>query len=160
MSFKQFPSFYEVIASGKLDAITDPGFLDAEGILPSAVARAASAEGETPRAQQFGTELVRLMSEEGHFGVQEGSIQFLSPTAYTAKLNLPSDVANGPFLAHTFVLKGKQLVAETSEGFSVRKTGIENFVFVASRTQPLLYGLVCVALALGTGWLAGVVFRR
>ena len=44
--------------------------------------------------------------------------------------------------------------------WSASKTGFENFVFVASRQQPLLYGLVCVVLALGTGWLAGVVFRR
>ena len=36
----------------------------------------------------------------------------------------------------------------------------KNFVFVASKQQPLLYGIVCVILALGTGWLAGVVFRR
>jgi hypothetical protein len=42
----------------------------------------------------------------------------------------------------------------------VRKSGFENFVFVASRQQPLLYGIVCVLLALGTGWLAGVVFKR
>jgi hypothetical protein len=52
------------------------------------------------------------------------------------------------------------VVAERSEGFTVRKSGFENFVFVASRQQPLLYAIVCVILALGTGWLAGVVFRR
>ena len=100
------------------------------------------------------------MTEEGHFAVVEDGVRFLSDTAYVAQLTLPSDVANGPFLAHTLVLKDKQLVAERTEGFSVRKTGFENFVFVASRQQPLLYGLVCVALALGTGWLAGVVFKR
>jgi hypothetical protein len=42
----------------------------------------------------------------------------------------------------------------------VRKSGFENFVYVMSRQQPLLYGIACVLLALGTGWLAGVVFRR
>jgi hypothetical protein len=69
-------------------------------------------------------------------------------------------VANGPFLVNTLVLKDGEVVAERSEGFSVRKSGFENFVFVMSRQQPLLYGIVCVILALGTGWLAGVVFRR
>jgi hypothetical protein len=69
-------------------------------------------------------------------------------------------VANGPFLAHILLLKDKELVAETTQGFAVRKTGFESFVFNASRQQPLLYGIVCVILALGTGWLAGVAFRR
>ena len=54
----------------------------------------------------------------------------------------------------------QQLIAERSDGFTVRKTGFESFVYVASRQYPLVYGLVCVALALFTGWLAGVVFRR
>jgi hypothetical protein len=75
-------------------------------------------------------------------------------------ITLPSDVANGPFSVHTYVLKNKQLVADRSEGFSVRKSGFENYVFVASKQQPLLYGIVCVLLALGTGWLAGVAFKR
>ena len=29
-----------------------------------------------------------------------------------------------------------------------------------ARNQSLLYGLICVALALIVGWLGGVVFRR
>ena len=158
--FRQFPSFYNVLASGKLDNIADPDVLAANNILPIAQAQAASSEGATEKATEFGTQLVRLMTEEGHFAVREDAVRFLAESAYVAQLTLPSDVANGPFLAHTFVLKDRQVVAERSEGFAVRKTGFENFVFVASRQQPLLYGIVCVVLALGTGWLAGVVFRR
>jgi uncharacterized protein (TIGR02186 family) len=158
--FKQFPSFYDVLASGKLDNIADPEVLAADNILPIAQALATSSEGPTTKTTDFGTQLVRLMTQEGHFAVREDAVRFLSDSAYVAQLTLPSDVANGPFLAHTFVLKDKKVVAERSEGFAVRKTGFENFVFVASRQQPLLYGIVCVLLALGTGWLAGVVFRR
>ncbi len=29
-----------------------------------------------------------------------------------------------------------------------------------AHSQALLYGLICVALALVTGWLGGVIFRR
>lgn len=157
--FHQFPSFYSVLSSGRLDTVADPSVLDAERILPSDQARAAS-QTQGIKGEMFGAELIRLMTADGHFAVNENAVRFLSPTAYTAQLTLPSDVANGAFLAHTFVLKDKQLVAERSEGFSVNKTGFENFVFVASRQLPLVYGLVCVVLALGTGWLAGVVFRR
>ena len=69
-------------------------------------------------------------------------------------------VANGTFVAHTFLLHDKQVVAERTEAFLVRKTGFERFVFTASTQYPLVYGLVCVVLALGTGWLGSVVFRR
>ncbi len=157
--FQHFPSFYAVVASGKLDAITTPELLEEFAIRPEDQARLA-AQSSGLRAERFGLELVRLMTEEGHFSVREDSVRLLSDTAYAVNVALPSDVANGPFLVHTMVFKDKLLVAERSEGFSVRKSGFENFVFVASRQQPLLYGLVCVMLALGTGWLAGVAFKR
>jgi uncharacterized protein (TIGR02186 family) len=159
VEFRHFPSFYAVIASGKLDAIAPPEILEQLAVRPEEQARLTT-ESTGLKAERFGAELVRLMTEEGHFVVREDSVRFLSDTAYAVNLTLPSDVANGPFLVRTLVFRDQQLVAERSEGFSVRKSGFENFVFVASRQQPLLYGLVCVILALGTGWLAGVAFRR
>ena len=160
VTFKQFPSFYDVLASGKLANIATPEVLDEKNVLPIEQALASSTLGEIAKSTEFGTELVRLMTEQGHFAVKEDAVRFLTTSAYVAQVTLPSDVANGPFIAHTMVLKDKQLVAERTEGFSVRKSGFENFVFVASKQQPLLYGIVCVILALGTGWLAGVMFRR
>lgn len=159
VTFRHFPSFYAVIASGKLDNIASAEVLERFTVRPEAQARAA-AEASRLEADRFGVELVRLMTEEKHFVLREDGVRFLSANAYTVNVALPSDVANGPFLVQTLVLKNGELIAERSEGFSVRKSGFENLVFVMSRQQPLLYGLLCVALALGTGWLAGVVFRR
>jgi uncharacterized protein (TIGR02186 family) len=160
--FKGFPSFYAVIASGKLGVITTPETLAALEITPEAQARLA-AQSPAIKAERFGSELVRLMKKDGHLSVSEGSENgtgFISPTAYTARVVLPSDVVNGAFIARTLVFKNKVLVADHTEGFAVRKSGFEAYVFTAARQQPLLYGLACVLLALGTGWLAGVVFRR
>lgn len=159
VAFRSFPSYYAVMSSGRPANIATEELLTANAILPEEQARRA-AESAGLRAERFGNELVRLMSEDGHFVSNADGVRFLSRTAFIVQVNLPSDVANGAFLARTIVLKDRQVVAEGSQGFSVRKTGFENFVYVASRQQPLLYGLVCIVLALGTGWLAGVAFRR
>ena len=37
---------------------------------------------------------------------------------------------------------------------------VERFLELAATQQPALYGIACVLLAIGTGWLGGVVFRR
>jgi len=159
VDFEKFPSFYAVISSGKIDGITTPAFLAETALMPESQAYKA-AKARDFRAAQFSDELVRLMTEDNHFVVREDGVRFLSDTAYTLSLSLPSDVANGPFLVHTLVLKDRVVVAERNESFAVRKTGFEDFLFGASRRQPLLYGLVCVLLAIGTGWLAGVAFKR
>ena len=157
--FRAFPSYYAVIASTDLESVTSPEVLSRLEIEPEQQAEIA-ADSTSMRAQRFGAALVRLMSEEGHLSVNEDGVQFLSDTAYTARITLPSDVVNGAFIAHTYVFKDGALMADKTDGFAVRKSGFERFVFISAQQQPLLYGLACVILALGTGWLAGVVFRR
>jgi uncharacterized protein (TIGR02186 family) len=160
--FEAFPSFYAVLASGQLDEIATAEDLERLAIRPQKQASIA-AGAISVHAYEFGAALIRMMSKEGHLSVAEGGkggVSFLSDTAYVAQVSLPSDVANGAFIARTLVFKDHVLVADKTEGFAVRKSGFERFVFVAARQQPLLYGLVCVMLALGTGWLAGVVFKR
>lgn len=157
--FRHFPSFFHVIASGRLAEITDPETLAEEAILPEIQPARSAAPGQ-PRADHFGRELVRLMSERGFFGVHEYGVHFLSETFYSAWLSLPSDAPPGNYVATTYVFKAGELVARRSEGFIVRKTGFERFLALSAVQQPFLYGLACVALALFTGWLGGVVFRR
>lgn len=157
--FEDFPSFFHVLSSDKLADIADPSLLATEGILPASQAR-HSAQANWWTSMVFGRELVRLMTEKGLFGLEENAVGFLSETAYKASIALPSNVPNGTFVARTYLFKNGELVGKRSEGFLVRKTGFERFLGSASRDYPLLYGLTCVILALFTGWLGGVVFKR
>lgn len=159
VTFEGFPSYFHVISSGRLTSITSAATLAIENLLPEAQS-GVSAKAGWWKSVVFGNELVRLMTESGFFGISEGAVQFLSPTTYSAQVVLPHDVPNGPFLAKTYVFKSGKVVATASEGFSVRKTGFERLVYIESLQQPVLYGIVCVTLAIFTGWLGGVVFRR
>jgi uncharacterized protein (TIGR02186 family) len=100
------------------------------------------------------------MEEKGFFKLNETGVTFRSDTFYFAQVSLPADAPPGPYIARTYLFKDGQIVGEKSEGFSVRKIGFERFLGQSARQYPLLYGIVCVALALFTGWLGGVVFRR
>lgn len=157
--FEDFPSFYQVLSDTRIDEITDATTLAQKAIPLDSQARYSARTGWW-EALVFGNELVRLMQEKGQFRLNEQGVVFRSDTFYFAQVALPSDAPPGPYLAHTYVFKDKVLIAEKSDGFSVRKIGFERFLGLASKEQPLLYGVVCVALALFTGWLGGVVFRR
>ncbi|MDP1731191.1 MAG: TIGR02186 family protein [Devosia sp.] len=157
--FDNFPSFYHVLASDKLSDITDEETLGRLNLMPESQAR-ITATPSTADEELFGRELVRLMTEQGYFGVKEQGVVFRSSTFYSGQVSLPSDVPPGSYLAHTYVFKNGELITERSEGFAVRKIGFERFLALAAQQQPLLYGLVCVILAVFTGWLGGVVFKR
>jgi uncharacterized protein (TIGR02186 family) len=157
--FEDFPSYFRVISSGRLGEITDAATLAVEDILPEAQARYSEDAGWW-NSVIFGRELVRLMTEKGLYSVNESGINFLSDTVFTARVTLPSDTPPGPYLAQTYVFKDGQIVARRSEGFAVRKIGFERFLGTSAVQYPLLYGVVSVLLALFTGWLGGVVFKR
>lgn len=159
VEFRNFPSYFHVLSSGRLTDITDVTTLTSNMILPEAHTLGAT-NGDWWNAAVFGRELVRLMEEQGLFGVQENAVNFLAENFYSARLTLPSNAPPGAYIAFTYVFKDGQIVARNSEGFSVRKIGFERFLALSATQQPLLYGVVCVILALFTGWLGGVIFRR
>ncbi len=157
--FRNFPSYYHVLSSAPLTDITSQDELDELAITPEDQV-AQTVPAPTLQGIRLGQELIRLMTEDNHIGVNPTGVVFRSDTLYAAQVTLPSDVPPGPYLAHTYLFKNGQLIAERSEGFSVRKIGFERFLGQSATEFPLLYGIVCVALALFTGWLGGVVFRR
>lgn len=159
VEFVGFPSFYQVLSDQKLADITTAITLAERSIPLEKQPQAASGESWWD-SLAFGPQLVRLMEQKGMFKLNESGVTFRSNTFYFGQVALPADAPPGSYLAHTYLFKNGQIVADKSEGFSVRKIGFERFLGQAARQQPLLYGIVCVALALFTGWLGGVVFRR
>jgi uncharacterized protein (TIGR02186 family) len=159
VKFVNFPSYFQVLSSAKLSEITDVTTLTTNYILPEAHTLSA-ANGDWWQNAIFGRELVRLMTEDGLFGVQENAVNFLADNFYSARLSLPSNAPPGPYIAMTYVFKNGEIIARRVEGFAVRKIGFERFLATSAVQQPLLYGLICVILALFTGWMGGILFRR
>lgn len=157
--FRGLPSFYRVLSSSPVSTIIAPDVLAQRAFTVEAqVASALDTTSGEP--DLFEGELIRLMEKASLFGTAERGVTFLSPTFFAARVSLPSNVPNGVFLAQIFVVQNGEIVAERSQQFYVQKTGFERFLGESARNHPLLYGLACVALALVTGWLGGVLFRR
>lgn len=159
VEFKGFPSYFHVLSSGRLNEISDITTLTTNNILPESHTLVARSE-DWWRGAVFGQQLIRLMTQDGLFGVQENGVNFLSDNFYSARLTLPSNAPPGPYIALTYVFKNGEIIARKSEGFAVRKIGFERFLALSATQQPLAYGLICVLLALFTGWLGGVIFKR
>ncbi len=157
--FSSVPSFFHILSTGRLALIADEELLERLGLGLDYQIKDPDTN-DAARAGFFRRELARLMSEAGMFGVNEYQVSFLSDTFYTAKITLPANVPNGTYLAKTYLFKDAQLIDERAERFFVRTTGAERFISNAARDFPLAYGFAAVLLALFTGWLGGVAFRR
>ena len=159
MTFERIPSYKWVLSSAPLDTITTRPLLEDNRILLDAIGGEIR-PGSNLDPILFRKELVRLMVEKGLYGVNDIGVHFNSSTLYSARIELPGDVPNGSFLAETFLFRQSELIAHKAESFVVRKAGLERLLGESAHDRPLVYGLARVTLALATGWLGGVAFRR
>lgn len=108
----------------------------------------------------FRTAFVRLKSEHGLYGESTTGVVFLSPTLFRAGIPLPGEVPIGTYEVDVKLFSGGVLLTRAQTAFDIVKVGFEQVVAEAARTNGLLYGLATALMALLTGWLASIVFRR
>ncbi|OQW58438.1 MAG: hypothetical protein A4S14_07305 [Proteobacteria bacterium SG_bin9] len=108
----------------------------------------------------FRSAFVRLRMEHGLYREATNAITFLTPTLFRTGIPLPAEVPIGNYDIEIELLANGALVTKTETAFEIVKVGFEQFVATSAQQNGLLYGLFTAAMALMTGWLASVVFRR
>ena len=122
--------------------------------------RIGSDIADTVRDEPFRLAFVRLQSQHGLYREIAAAVTFLTPTVFRAAVPLPADVPTGSYAFDVKLFADGAIVARTSSALEVTKAGFEQYVAEAARDNGLLYGLATMLMALLTGWIASVVFRR
>jgi uncharacterized protein (TIGR02186 family) len=89
-----------------------------------------------------------------------GGVQFLSQSLFRATLRLAANVPVGTHRARAFLFKNGSFVHESSAQLEIRKSGFEQSIFDYAHEDSFTYGMFAVALAMLTGWLGRLVFRK
>ncbi len=87
-------------------------------------------------------------------------MEFLSQSLFRATVYLAPNVPVGTHRARAFLFKNSAFVRETSVPLVILKSGFEQSIFRYAQQYSLLYGIFAVALAMLTGWVGSVLFRR
>mgnify|MGYP001791481701 CR=1 FL=1 len=149
--FQRFPSFVALKSTDGLERETAEQMLN-ERIRPT--------RGAPVAAEPFRDALIAARAETGLYNVEEGAVTMLTPAFFRTRIRLPGTAADGDYTVSASLFSdGLPLDVQTTT-FTVRKVGFEQRVFALSQDEPALYGLLAVALALFTGYVGGVVFRR
>ncbi|GLQ17569.1 TIGR02186 family protein [Maritalea porphyrae] len=159
VGFKNFPSFFHIISNLPLNQIADRQELSVNGLAFDS-APFLQPTGNIAKVGEFSRELIRLMEEQNLYKKVEHGVTFHSDTFYSARIDLPAHVPNGHYIAITHLFQDGKLKAKKAQRFSVQTVGFERFLSSSAKDYSFFYGLVCVLLAIFTGWLSGVAFRR
>ena len=69
-------------------------------------------------------------------------------------------MTTGIYTVKVFAFQKKRLVSMASKTISVEKIGIGADVFKFAKEQSALYGLLAILIAVLSGWIASVIFRK
>ena len=156
-SYDHAPSYYAILSSRPLSQILTPEIVAGSGLSLSGLADLVRRDGDPSDLDE---EFVRLMRAAGNFIESDRGVVLHSATTFSTRVPIASDAVNGLYLVRAFVIANNTIIGETTTRFTVRTQGFERYVANLARSSPALYGLVTVLIALGTGWLGGVLFKR
>jgi uncharacterized protein (TIGR02186 family) len=157
--FKEVPSYYVMNLSPNFAEALDPAQLGQFRLGAASLPFVADASADGS-AQRFAKAVIRLKSNRGLYAERLGEVQFLAPNVFRTTFFLPSVVPTGEYRSSVYLFGKGTFLAGQTQTLRVEKGGFSERIARAADDQPLAYGLICVALALFTGWLAGIIFRR
>jgi uncharacterized protein (TIGR02186 family) len=108
----------------------------------------------------FRRAFVRLQTQHGLYREDTKAVTFLTPTLFRTGIPLPAAVPIGTYDVEIKLFSNGAFVTKTETAFEIVKVGFEQFVAGTARQNGLIYGLVTTTMALLTGWMASIVFRR
>ena len=153
------PSFYAIATSAPLgDILTETEDLRHKVSINRAI-RSVGAPMNILDAQSFTDAVIRIREANGLYRLQEGSVSIDQQTLFRTSINMPANLTEGDYSTRIFITRDGAVVDQLSTTIDVRKVGLERFLFSLSREQPLLYGLMSLAIAIFAGWAASAVFQ-
>ncbi len=153
------PSFYAIATSAPLgDILTETEDLRHKVSINRAI-RSVGAPMNILDAQSFTDAVIRIREANGLYRLQEGSVSIDQQTLFRTSINMPANLTEGDYSTRIFITRDGAVVDQLSTKIDVRKVGLERFLFSLSREQPLLYGLMSLAIAIFAGWAASAVFQ-
>lgn len=159
-TFLDMPSFYAVHASRPLAEISTPETLKRFQLGFDNLAFRVADGAAAPDDGEFRDGFIRLKRQAGLYRDAPYGVTFPGGGLFRTTVDIPANVPVGTYRVSVFLFRDDAMLAASSAVFGIAKTGFEQFTFDLARKNGYLYGLICVALALLTGWLAGVLFRR
>jgi hypothetical protein len=88
----------------------------------------------------------------------ENEVTVDQQTLFRTSIEMPSNLTEGHYDTRILLTRNGVVISTLNTEIDVRKVGLERFLFSLSREQPLVYGLLSLAIAIFAGWGASGLF--
>ena len=153
------PSFYAIATTSPIDKVlSQTEDLRHHVTIPRAI-RAVDTGAVVSELDTFLEALVRIKERADAYQLLEGSVRLTSDTLFSAQFALPSNLTEGIYRTRVFLTRDGRVIDAYETAIDVRKVGLERWIYNLAHQQPLVYGILSLAIAIAAGWGASAVFR-
>lgn len=94
------------------------------------------------------------------YSASVGKLTFMAETLFKTTIEFPDNIPPGNYTAEIYLVSDGAITGMQTIPITVRKSGLDAFLYAYAHDRPALYGLTAVVLALVIGWFAGRVFEK
>ncbi|MCP8896287.1 TIGR02186 family protein [Shinella daejeonensis] len=161
MTFELVPESYSLSSTRDVETIAPDGELNSLGIGIQHIRLSPTGYfGDGSNLTEFRDAFRRLKEAGGFYQRDPGGVQFISASLFKATVRLPASVPNGTHMVRAHLFRDGVFISEKALPLRVMKTGIEQMISNAAYENATAYGIFAVILAVVTGWIASIVFRK
>lgn len=157
-AFEAAPSSYVLASTQNLADTADDATLKYLA-LGTQFLRLSPPDRTQPR-DAYADALLGIKDKSGLYLQAFSTVRFVGPALFRANLNLPAALPVGQHMVHVFLFRNGFFLAESSVPLQVAKTGYEALIQHYATDYGALYGIFAVLLAVLTGWLGRIAFKR
>ncbi len=157
--FKNVPLFYSMVTTREINDIAGVEDYKRLGIgLPYLLLQ--TDEQDQEKIQIFRDELIKLQKAKNLYHEEMGGVRFGSDTLFTAHFRLPANIPVGHYQAHAYLFRDGQFIDSATTTLEIVKAHIAYTIFHAAHRHSFLYGIIAVIVAISTGFLCRLIFRK
>ncbi|GAA5108297.1 TIGR02186 family protein [Bartonella jaculi] len=157
--FKNVPLFYSMVTTREIDEITSVEDYKRLSLGLSYLLLQTD-EQDQEKIQTFRDELIKLQKAKGLYNEEVGGVRFGSGALFTAHFRLPANTPVGHYQVRAYLFRDGQFIDSATTTLEIVKAHIAYTIFRAAHKHSFLYGIVAVIMAVSTGFLCRLIFRK
>ncbi|UTO27790.1 TIGR02186 family protein [Bartonella harrusi] len=157
--FKNVPLFYSMVTTRDIDEISSVEEYKRLGLGLSYLLLKTD-EKDQEKVQIFRDELIKLQKAKNLYHEEVGGVRFGSGTLFTAHFRLPANTPVGHYQARAYLFRDGQFIDSATTTLEIVKAHIAYTIFHVAHKHSFLYGIVAVIVAISTGFLCRLMFRK
>ncbi|MBS0241151.1 MAG: TIGR02186 family protein [Proteobacteria bacterium] len=163
LAFDKVPSYYAIAATRPLDEVASPEVLKSTGVgfdyVPMELGKSPSPR-TAAEVNAYRQAVVRLKRKDRLYSLNEYAVAFIGRSLFRASIDVPANVVVGPFETRVYLFRNGELLSQYNAKLELQRQGFEEFMYGLAFRQPWFYGLAIIALSMGSGFLAALIFAR